>query len=64
MAHVRTPDELRDRVKKYVRESGEYDTISEFVKDAIRRLLDEKEETYTKEDLEKIIDKKVEEELG
>lgn len=54
MARVRIPDELRDQIKEYVRESAEYDTQSEFVKDAIRRLLDEKRANISEKDIETI----------
>jgi len=43
MARVRIPDELRDQVKNYVEDSAEYDTQSEFVKDAVRQLLNNKQ---------------------
>ncbi len=50
MARVRIPDELRDQVKDYVHDSAEYDTQSEFVKEAVREHLDRKKE-FDVEDL-------------
>jgi len=63
MARVRIPDELRDEVKEYVRDSGNYDTMSEFAKDSIRRLLDEKKKTDSREELKKEIVQDLKEEL-
>jgi len=50
MARVRIPDELRDQVKEHVEDSAEYDTQSEFVKEAVREHLDRKKE-FNVEDL-------------
>jgi len=55
MARIRVPDRLRDEIKKYVRNNSEYDTQSEFVKDAIRRLFDEKNEVSDEEAVRQII---------
>jgi Arc/MetJ-type ribon-helix-helix transcriptional regulator len=62
MARVRIPDELRDRIRNYNKESGEYNSISDFASDAIRRLLDKKEERYTKEELKQEILEDIEKE--
>mgnify|MGYP002761291309 FL=1 len=56
MARVRIPDELRDEVKKYVRNNPEYDTQSDFVKEAVRRLFDKKEAPTSREAIEKIVE--------
>ena len=55
MARIRIPDKLRDRIRDYNQESGEYNSISDFASDAIRRLLDRKEADFTKEELKKEI---------
>lgn len=65
MARVRIPDSMRDEIKSYVRNSSEYDTQSEFVKDAVRRLFDNKRdpEAVDKEEVQDMIDRKLEEKL-
>jgi Arc/MetJ-type ribon-helix-helix transcriptional regulator len=63
MARVRLPDELRDEIKEYVRNNPEYDTQSDFVKDAVRRLFDKKEAPTSREAIEKIVEEHLDESL-
>jgi len=51
MAKVRVSDGLKDRVKEEVSRNDEYDTQKEFVSEAIRRLLEKKEDQLSQEEI-------------
>ncbi len=60
MAKVRISEGLKEKVKEQVRENNEYSSQKEFVSSAIRRLLEQEQETVSKEEIIQQIKKDIE----
>lgn len=60
VAKVRISEGLKEKVKEQVRENNEYSSQKEFVSSAIRRLLEQEQETVSKEEIIQQIKKDIE----